>query len=104
MKDNLIIELRAIIRPFLEAGIYKNEEDALENILEDLVEVKINRYKEEVKKFESKYKTNFSSFIKEIKPGKHGTIEKENEWMEWEAAINMLEAWTKVKKSLVYAG
>ena len=104
MKDNLIVELRAIIKPFMEAGIYKNEEDALENILEDLVEVKISRYKEEIKGFENKHKTTFSKFTEKIKDGKHGSIEEENEWMEWEAAINMLEAWTKVKKSLVYAG
>ena len=104
MKDNLVAELRSIIKPFIETGIYKNEEEALENILEDLVEIKISKYKEEIKGFQNKHETTFSKFTEKIRLGKHGSIEEENQWMEWEAAINMLEAWTKIKKSLVYAG
>lgn len=100
MKEILLEELMAVIKPFIDAGIYKNEEDALESILEDLVETKIKRYKEDIKQFEKKHGTfdKFSAELK-IKP----STEKEDEWMEWEAAINMLDAWTKVKNKLTYA-
>jgi len=51
---------------------------------------KIGCYEHVIKKFERRYGMSFSDFSKKLEQG--ATIKEEDDWMEWEAAINMLGA------------
>ena len=51
---------------------------------------KISYYEHVIKKFERRYGMSFSDFSKKLEQG--ATIKEEDDWMEWEAAINMLDA------------
>ena len=50
----------------------------------------ISHYEHAIKKFERRYGMSFSDFSKKLEQG--ATIKEEDDWMEWEAAINMLDA------------
>jgi hypothetical protein len=50
---------------------------------------KISYYEHAIKKFERRYGMSFSDFSKKLEQG--ATIKEEDDWMEWEAAVNMLD-------------
>ena len=56
-----------------------------------MVKHKLDRYECIIEKFERKYSMDFSDFSKKLERG--AAIKEEDDWMEWEAAINMLGAW-----------
>ncbi|MCD6206531.1 MAG: hypothetical protein J7J06_00895 [Methanosarcinales archaeon] len=58
---------------------------------------RLNRYENTIKKFERKYAISFSEFSDQLAHG--ATIEEEDDWMEWGAAINMPGAWRRVAGS-----
>ena len=62
------------------------------------IERKIALYERRVKRFEKKHRINFEAYTKRLK--NRATIREEDEWMEWESAIDMLAAWRKAKKAL----
>ena len=59
-------------------------------LIRDVIEDKISYYEHVIKKFERRYGMSFSDFSK--KSGEGATIKEEDDWMEWEAAVNMLDA------------
>jgi hypothetical protein len=97
MTDKYLTTLEALSRPFIQAGLYESEEDFLRDLMKDLVQRKIKSYDSKVRKYQRRYQ-NWEKFTREIK-GK-ATPEQEDEWLEWEAARNMLKAWQKLAKEL----
>src|SRR3970040_263032 len=93
---NLTI-LEAVSRPFVRAGLYDSEEEFLADLVRDLAQRKIKSYKNKVRKFEKKHQ-GWEKFTQELQ-GK-ATPQREDEWMEWEAARNMLKAWEELRKEL----
>ncbi len=83
-----------IVRPLVLSGIYKNEEVALKEIILDHVLRKNQKYKRIILEFKAKHKLSFEEFSKKIK--NRATIEEEDDWMDWKAAIEMNEAWNNV--------
>jgi hypothetical protein len=55
-----------------------------------VTEDKISHYEHVIKEFERRYGMSFSDFSEKLEQG--ATIKEEDDWMEWEAAINMLGA------------
>ena len=59
-------------------------------LIQGVTEDKIRYYEHVIKKFERKYGMSFSDFSKKLEQG--ATIKEEDDWMEWEAAVNILNA------------
>ena len=93
-----IKRIEDLVKPFVDLGIYDSPEKALKDMIKGFVEGRIKRYEGKVRRFESKYKTSFPEFTKNLE-GK-ATRKLEDEWMEWESAINMLEAWKKAGREI----
>jgi lipopolysaccharide biosynthesis regulator YciM len=97
MVDKYSNALEAVSRPFIQAGLYESEEDFLRDLVKDMTQHKIRAYQSTVRKYEKRYQS-WEKFTEEIK-GK-ATPEQEDEWIEWESARNMLEAWKELAKEL----
>ncbi|MEA1945231.1 MAG: hypothetical protein U9N07_07865 [Euryarchaeota archaeon] len=91
-------DLEKLAEPFLDIGLYDSVATFFRDLIRDMVEHHLNRYENIIKKFERKYGMSFSDFSKKLE--QESTIEEEDDWMEWEAAINMLGAWRKTTQSL----
>jgi hypothetical protein len=97
MTDKYLRTLEDLARPFIRAGVYDSGEAFLRDLVKDLAEYKIKSYQRKVRRYERKYKA-----LEELGEKIRGTAtpEQEDEWMEWEAARNMLEAWKELAKEL----
>ncbi|MGQ9469316.1 MAG: hypothetical protein ACUVTD_05765 [Nitrososphaerales archaeon] len=99
MAEGYLKKIEHIAKPFIEVGIYDSPEKFLEDVVGEISKKKIKHYERNVRRFESKYKMSFEEFTKKIK-GK-ATPKLEDEWMNWEATKNMLEAWKKATEETV---
>jgi hypothetical protein len=98
--DNLAEYCKTIehlAKPFVENGIYESTAAFVSDLLKDVATRKIRAYERKIKRFEEKYGT-FIQFSQKIR--NKATPWQENQWMEWEAAINMLSAWKTVTNEL----
>jgi len=93
-----IKRIEHLVKPFVDLGIYDSPEKVLRDLIENFAKSRIRTYEGKVRKFESKYRMSFSEFTKSLE-GK-ATPKLENEWMEWESAINMLEAWKRAGREI----
>ena len=84
-------DLANLAKPFLDLGLYDSPATFFRDIIRDMVKHKLDRYECIIEKFERKYSMDFSDFSKKLERG--AAIKEEDDWMEWEAAINMLGAW-----------
>jgi hypothetical protein len=89
--------LEALSRPFIKAGLYESEEAFLKDLAQDLARRRIKAYEDQVRKFERKYQS-WEKFSEEI-AGKASPAQ-EDDWMEWEGARNMLNAWKELAELL----
>jgi len=90
-------QIQQIIKPLIDSGIYKNEISALNDIVIEFVKNKLNGYKAIIEKFEHKYETGFNEFTDSIK--NTASITEEDDWLDWKAALEMKEAWSKTLKT-----
>jgi hypothetical protein len=88
-----------ILRPLVISGVYKDEKVALKDIIADYMHRRIDAYISVIKKMESKYGKDFDAVTKKIQ--KKATIEVEDDWMEWKAAIVMSQSWHQALKKLL---
>ena len=88
-----------ILKPLLAAGVYKDEKLALKDIVADYVRRKIDAYGTVILRMEQKYGKDFKSFSRDIE--QRASVAKEDDWMEWKAAITMKEAWQQAFKKLL---
>jgi len=61
---------------------------------------KMEGYKQEVKLFEKKYKSDYTSFLKKVRKLKKEDFEKEDDIMDWEWAVESINHLEKKLKSL----
>ncbi len=85
--------LEQIAKPFIESGIYVSADAFVSNLVKDISVRKIREYERKIKVFEAKY-GSFDDFTRKIR-GK-ASPKQEDQWMAWEAAINMRNAWKRV--------
>ncbi len=88
-----------ILKPLVVSGIYKDEAVALKDIIADYMHRRIEAYVSVIKMMESKYGEDFNTVSKKIR--KNATIEVEDDWMEWKAAIVMSRSWHQALKKLL---
>ena len=86
-----------LARPLIDAGIYNSSNAFLKDLLKEMARKKIKTYQRINKRYEAKY-GSFEQFANKIKGS--ATPKQEDEWMEWEAARNMLKAWKRIAQEL----
>lgn len=87
-----------LAKPFIELGLYDSPEKFLRDLIKVLAKRKMKAYERTIKRFENKHKMSFEEFTEKLE-GK-ATPELEKDWMEWEAAINMHNAWKKASQEI----
>lgn len=85
--------LEQIAKPFIENGIYPSTDAFVSNLVKDVSARKIRGYERKIKAFEANY-GSFDDFTRKIRD--KASPKQEDQWIEWEAAINMLNAWKRV--------
>jgi hypothetical protein len=84
-----------LTQPFVRTGIYASPEQALKHIILDYIERQIAWAEAERRRYEQKYQCTFSEWSKSLSG--QATISDEDDWMEWEAILDMLEGWRQIK-------
>jgi len=80
----------------MELGLYDSTREFIRDITREFIKHKIEIYKKQLKAFEQKYRMSFDALSKKLEKG--ASIPEEDEWMEWEAAENMLKVWKQAAK------
>ena len=96
IENEVLTEFRHIAKPLMELGLYDSTKELIRDVTSEFIKHKIEIYKNQLKAFEKKYRMSFDAFSNKLKKG--ASIEQEDEWMEWEAAENMLKAWKQAAK------
>jgi len=89
--------LEEIAKPFIESGLYNSVDAFVGNLLKDVAARKVKVYERKIAAYQAKY-GSFDAFTKKLQG--RASPKQEDQWMEWEAAINMLEAWRQVTREL----
>ncbi|MFY9199629.1 MAG: hypothetical protein ACOX7X_02175 [Methanosarcina flavescens] len=84
------------ISDMVKVGLYKDEQEALKQLVHDQAEQKIDYYGKKVAEMEKKYGMDFPAFEKRIQ----SRVEEENfeEWDDfiiWESYVTALRYWEK---------
>ncbi len=88
-----------IVKPLLASGVYKDEQRALRDIVADYAQRKVETYTSVILRMEKKYGKSFATFSKDLR--QKANMAKEDDWMEWKAAVQMKEAWQSAFKKLL---
>ena len=96
IEKEVLAEFKHIAKPMMDMGLYESTSEFVREVARDFIRHKIESYKMKLKDFEQKHRMNFTAFSKKLKKG--ASIKEEDEWMEWEAAKNMLKAWKQAAK------
>ena len=91
--------LHQITRPFILAGIYKDEKTALTDMTLDCVRRKIEQYDNDIILLQKKYGCDFNQFTEKVK--NNVSLEIEDDWMEWKGANEMRQAWENANKMII---
>ena len=91
--------LHKITKPFILAGIYKDEKSALTDITLNYVSRKIEQYNSIILSFKKKHGCEFDQFTAQIK--NNASFEIEDDWMVWKSAIEMRQSWKKANKMII---
>ncbi len=87
-----------LTEPFVSTGIYASPEQALRHIILDYIERQIAWAKAELQHYEQKYNRTFAEWTESLSG--QATIADEDDWMEWEATLDMLDGWRQIKASV----
>jgi len=96
IENEVLAELKYIAKPLMELGLYDSTKEFVRDITSEFIKHKIELYKKQLKAFEQKYGMSFEAFSKKLEKG--ASVAEEDEWMEWEAAENMLKVWKQAAK------
>ncbi len=91
-----LTELKHAAKPLVELGLYDSIREFIRDVTSEFIKHKIEFYKKQLKVFEKKYGMSFEAFSKKLEKG--ASIPEEDDWMEWEAAENMLKVWMQAAK------
>ncbi len=98
IENEVLAEFKHIARPLMELGLYDSTRELIRDVTSELIRHKIEIYQKKLKAFEQKYRISFNAFSKKLEKG--ASIAEEDEWMEWEAAENMVKAWKQAAKEI----
>ena len=88
-----------LLKPLVASGIYKDEKVALKDIIADYIQDKVDSYSSVVNHMEKKYGKDIAS-VSRKKTGKT-TMDFEDDWMEWKAALEMKDTWQDALRRLL---
>lgn len=92
--------LKTVARELVQTGAYKDEASALKAMAIELASKKVAAYRRTVKRFQKKYQVNdLDEFTGRIEG--QASIRQEDDWLEWKAAIEMLDGWQQTLRELV---
>lgn len=91
IENEVLTELKYAAKPLVELGLYDSTREFIRDITSEFIKHRIELYKNQLKAFEKKYGMSFGAFSKKLEKG--ASIPEEDDWMEWEAAKNMLKVW-----------
>ncbi|MFH0729079.1 MAG: hypothetical protein V2B19_22410 [Pseudomonadota bacterium] len=91
--------LHSLTKPFIIAGIYKDEKSALTDIALDYVRRKIEQYDSVIVSLKRKYGVDFDQFTEAIK--NNASLTAEDDWMEWKGAIEMRRSWENANRMII---
>ena len=97
MATEYLKTIEQLARPLIDAGVYRSSNAFVKDLVREMAKKKIKTYIRISKKYQAKY-GSFDQFSNKIKG--EATPKQEDEWMEWEAAKNMLKAWKKIAQEL----
>ena len=89
-----------ILKPLIQAGVYKDEISALKDIILDYIDRKKGEYDRIISNFRGKYKKDFTTFTKDIRNS--ANLETEDDWMEWKGAIEVRKGWQEAYNNLLH--
>lgn len=90
--------LTTIAESLVATKKYKTRDEALYALAIGEVDRKIAKYRRRISRLRNKHGMTFSEFTAHLNG--RATIEQEDDWLEWEAAIDMLSDWEATKKEL----
>src|SRR3989337_2095409 len=96
IENDVLTELNYAAKPLVELGLYSSTREFIRDITSEFIKHKIAFYKKQLKIFEKKYSMSFGAFSKKLEKG--ASIPEEDDWIEWEAAQNMLKVWKQAAK------
>jgi len=91
--------LTTIAESLVATRKYESLDEALYALAIGEVERKITKYRRRISHLRKKYDMTFDEFTAHLRG--RANIEQEDDWLEWEAAINMLSDWEAAKKELL---
>jgi hypothetical protein len=91
--------LQNITKPFIIAGLYKDEKSVLTDIVLDYITRKIKQYDKTIRALKKKYGSDFNEFTLTIK--NKATLDQEDDWMDWKSTIEMRQSWNNVQKMII---
>lgn len=91
--------LHNLAKPFILAGIYKDEKSVLTDITLDYIRRKIKQYDNIITSLQKKYGCDFAQFTEKIK--NNPSLSDEDDWMEWKGALEMQRSWKNANKMII---
>ena len=85
--------LEKVAKSMVTVGLYKDVKTAIRALALEQIERKIAAYRGQVQELERKYGRSLEEHSRFLE-GK-ASMEEEEEWMEWQGATVMLEAWQR---------
>ena len=96
IETEVLTEFKHIAKPLMKLGLYDSAKEFVRDVTSEFIKHRIETYKKQLEAFEQKYRMSFDAFSRKLKKG--ASIQEEDEWMEWEAAENMLKAWKQAAR------
>ena len=87
-----------LTEPLVRTGLYPSSEQALKSIILDYIEHQMAQIEAELKRYEQKYQQTFAEWSESLSG--RATIADEDDWLEWEANLDMLDSWRQVKSEI----
>lgn len=91
--------LKTIVGELVQTGAYKDEQSALKAMAIEQTLKKIMEYRHTIRKLQRKYNVKeLEELPRKIKD--QASIQQEDDWLEWKAAVEMIEGWEKILREL----
>jgi hypothetical protein len=91
--------LTTIAKSLVVTQKYKDLDEALYALAIAEADRKVAKYRHRISHLRKKYDMTFDEFTTHLRG--RATIEQEDDWLEWEAALDMLSDWEATKKELL---
>jgi hypothetical protein len=94
--------LTTIADSLVATKTYKSRNEALYALAIAEVDRKISKYRRRISRLKKKHNMTFDEFTAHLNG--RATIDQEDDWLEWEAAMKMLSDWEVTREELQRSG